>query len=66
MTKKELEHQLADKDKENEVLRKALELACEETDNYWNEKKALAKKMALYDYFIEQAKIDRVEKGEIK
>lgn len=33
-----------------------LELACEETDNYWNEQKAFAKKMPLYDYFIQQAK----------
>lgn len=33
-----------------------LELACEETDNYWNEQKAFEKKMTLYDYFIQQAK----------
>ena len=33
-----------------------LELACEETDNYWNEQKAFEKKMPLYDYFIQQAK----------
>ena len=45
-----------DLEEENRVLKKALELACGETDNYWNEQNALEKKMTLYDYFIQQAK----------
>lgn len=41
---------------ELKVLEKALQLACDDTDNYWNEKSATEKKMSLCDYFIDQAK----------
>ncbi len=45
----DLDHKIA-------VLERALELACEEVDNYWNCKKANQKNQTLEQYFIQQAK----------
>ena len=45
-----------DLEEENRVLKKALELACEEIDNYWNCKEAYKKNQTLEEYFIQQAK----------
>ena len=44
-----------DLEEENRILKRALELATDNCDNYWEEKDALERKMSLYDYFIEQA-----------
>ena len=44
-----------------EILKKALELATENCDNYWEEIAAQKKKISLYDYFIEQAKGEKDE-----
>ena len=52
----EMAEQIVKLNEENKVLKKALELACGDSDNYWCEKEALKRKMSLYDYFIEQAK----------
>lgn len=41
---------------ENTILKKALELATENCDNYWEEQTAIKNKQSLYNYFIEQAK----------
>lgn len=44
-----------------EILKKALELATENCDNYWEEISAQKKKISLYDYFIKQAKGEKDE-----
>lgn len=42
-------------EQDNKVLKKALKLATDNCDNYWNEKEAFKNKKSLYSYFIDEA-----------